>query len=119
MNIDGITDFDIDNWLDASDDTTQAPEWLKPGAETTFYKAFEAFVEVCKSNIMEAYSPAELTLSNYQVSNTDVCESLGKQRSALRPKRYPQLAKHMIDTNAMLFALRKRKIDKHSQIPLE
>ena len=115
MNIDDITDFDIDNWLEASDDTTQSPKWLKPGAETTFFEAFRDLVEVCKSNIMEVSSPAELTWSNYQVSNTDVCESLGKQRSALRPKRYPKLAQHMIDTNAMLFALRKREIDKHSQ----
>lgn len=115
MNIDDITNFDIDNWLEASDDTIKAPEWLKPGAESAFYRAFEALVEVCKANIMEAHSPAELTISKYQVSNTDVCNNLNKQRSALRPKRYPKLVNHMYDTNAMLRALRKREVDKHLQ----
>ena len=52
MNIDDLTDFDIDNWLDDSGDTPSKPEWLSPGMETLYYNTFEALVETCKSNIL-------------------------------------------------------------------
>lgn len=115
MNIDDLTDFDIDNWLDDSGDTPSKPEWLSPGMETLYYDTFEALVETCKSNILTDDSPSGLAFSHYQVGIADVCNSLGKSRSALRSDRFPKLTRHMTATNAMLVALRKREINKNQQ----
>jgi hypothetical protein len=115
MNAEDITDFDIDDWLDDSDDTPSTPNWLRPGKETEYYDAFAALVETCKSNILEADSPSGLAFIDYQVSVADVCKSLGKSRSALREDRMPNIFKHMEDTNAMLCALKKREGRKKHQ----
>lgn len=115
MSIDDLTDFDIDNWLNDSGDTPSKPEWLGSGMETRYYDRFEALVKTCKRNILSDDSPSGLAFSHYQVGRADVCNSLGKSRSALRSDRFPKLTRHMTATNAMLVALRKTEIDKNQQ----
>ncbi|NDV92792.1 hypothetical protein GTH32_16600 [Alteromonas sp. 345S023] len=96
-----ISEFDIENWQLEVETT---PEWLNPGVEELFFSQFNKLVEEVKSFVSNCPTPSLLSISSYQVSNSDVTTALGKSRSALRRERYPKLFVYFEETNEFLCA---------------
>jgi len=107
-----IDDFDLVTWQESYLPKI-TPDWLKEGAETTFYNTFVELVEERKLQVKSSDNPIELAIKDYQVQHTDVTDKLGKSRSAIRKDRYPQLLIHFDETNALLFHYWKVVVDKY------